>query len=241
MNSIEEIFNLYGGKELFQLVHGTYNSTPERYQVCQLIKNGDTRILDLYVTSNKIVLKDFNFDESELLYNPYSGMDYSFDLLIFAIENKASLDMIKYIVERTPYNNFNYGIRSNKYKFRVPLFHAIANNDFKVADYLISKGADLQYEFRCTVGKVDDPWSCGGLKYCGYTEEDTELDWYLYIGANVINYIREIKKVNEENLKYLEKHGFSYSSFEKADMIREANRDENKEIKERIKKSIFGY
>jgi len=44
--------------------------------------------------------------------------------------------------------------------------------------------------------------------------------------------------VNEENLKYLEKHGFSFSSSFK-NMIKEANRDEGKELAEKLLKEYF--
>ncbi|OUM57994.1 hypothetical protein PIROE2DRAFT_16857 [Piromyces sp. E2] len=237
---IQNIVNQYGGEELFQLVQGTLYTTPEKYQVCRLIKEGNTQILHSFVTNNKISLKDLNFNESRRFYNSfYSEMDYSFDLLVFAIECKAPLDTIKYIVEQTPYNNLNYGIKSNIYKFRVPLFHAIVNNDFKVANYLINKGANLKYEYECPICKVDEPCDYGRLRYCGITDENMELDWILSIKANVVNYIREFKSVNEENLKYLEYHGFSFKPSEKEEMIREANRDERKELAEMLRKTYL--
>ena len=237
---IDELVNSYGGEELFHLVRGTLNTTGEKYQVCKLIKEGDVRILHWYVTNNKVVLKDFNFDESNFYFNTlYNDKDYAFDLLVFAIDCKAPLDIIKYIVDRTPYKNLNYGIKLNMYKFRVPLFHALVKNEFKVADYLISKGANLDYVYKCPVGKVDDPWSTGRLRYCAITDEEDDLNWYLSIRANVLNYLREFKSVNEENLKYLEDHGYSFSPSRKEEMIREANRDEQKEFTERLMKSIL--
>jgi len=124
----------------------------------------------------------------------------------------TSLDMIKYKVEKTPYENLNYGIKLNKYKIRVPLFHALAKNEFKVADYLISQGADLDYVYEYSLGKM--------------------------IFMDVLGYLRELKSVNGENLKYLEDHGFSISSSKKEEMIREANRDEHKEFIERLMKCI---
>ncbi|ORX51531.1 hypothetical protein BCR36DRAFT_351434 [Piromyces finnis] len=81
-----------------------------------------------------------------------------FDILIYAIKNNAFLDIIKYIIEKTPYTELNYGVKEHHKSFKIPLFEAIAKNNFKIADLLIEKGADLNYEYYRSWCKVDDIW-----------------------------------------------------------------------------------
>ncbi|ORX35199.1 hypothetical protein BCR36DRAFT_588525 [Piromyces finnis] len=155
-----------------------------------------------------------------------------FDILIYAIKNNAFLDIIKYIIEKTPYTELNYGVKEHHKSFKIPLFEAIAKNNFKIADLLIEKGADLNYEYYRSWCKVDDIWDYV-FRYCGRTDQDTELDYYHYVNADVFNYLREFDCLNNENYKYLEKKGLSLEI-----SYNQYLDDKRKEIEEREKRRI---
>jgi len=76
--------------------------------------------LNNYINENKINLKDYN--------------SYNFDLLIYAIQNNASIETIQFIIDQCQYENFNYYIeidnldlikyynKENNYFFNYTLF-----------------------------------------------------------------------------------------------------------------------
>ena len=93
-----------------------------------------------YIEENNINLKELKNDK--------------YDILILAIENNASLETIKYIVEKTNYETFNYSIRrkvedfgSSDYVIRYPLNSALANDNYEIASYLIGKKADINFNY----------------------------------------------------------------------------------------------
>jgi len=97
---------------------------------------------------------------------------FNFDLLIYAIENGASEVVIKYIIDQYRKKTLNYAIEKgipnkrpylglftpfnednnkNEYikviKYTTPLLSAIENNNFSVAQYMLSRSAmDINYE-----------------------------------------------------------------------------------------------
>ncbi|ORX81584.1 hypothetical protein BCR32DRAFT_293177 [Anaeromyces robustus] len=187
-------------RELYDLVLNG-NLTNEENNVFRLITDDNVSELDKYLGRNNISLKQINS----------SGDKTGFDVLILALKTKASLDMIKYIVNKTPYKDLNYGLVKDKNNFEVPLFIAIANNDFQVADYLISKGASLEYNFK------SEPWNTGtdyvninksnNLPYYSMEGQGLDLDYYYNINANLLDYLREYKRLNKHNKKYIENKG----------------------------------
>lgn len=106
----------------------------KRYDLFQIIKINDLPELKRYVKKENIQLKDFN--------------SYDYDVLIYAIEcDNISMDIIEYIIEEVGYNDFNYFIRVGlNYEYKTPLYSAIYKRHFKIADYLLEKGAKINYE-----------------------------------------------------------------------------------------------
>ncbi|ORX88194.1 hypothetical protein BCR32DRAFT_273742 [Anaeromyces robustus] len=215
-----------------QKIYSNYNEIENEkinIQNKNLIERGNTDLLHKYIKDKNISLKSLN---STIEFDNYGCLrsDMGFDILIYAIERKAPYDMIRYIVETTPYTDLDYGKVKNKDEFCVPLFTAIGNNDFKVADYLISKGADIHYEFR------SDPWNIGSeynenpskLSYCSIVDENFELDYEYYIRADVVNYLLDYNRLNHENKKYLIKKGVRVNID-----IDELAREKQREIEER--------
>ncbi|KAL6628483.1 ankyrin [Neocallimastix californiae] len=86
----------------------------------------------------------------------------NFDILIYAIENYISDDKIIAIINKYYYDkkkSLNYHIKyvnniysDNKYIFsyneKVPLFSAIMNGKYEIADLLIKLGADINFVFK---------------------------------------------------------------------------------------------
>lgn len=93
-----------------------------------IIKANDIgRLKKYFEKNNKIISNDFN------------------EILIEAIENNASLEIVKFIYDKRIDKNLNYIDNRNSYSEKVPLFIAIGKNNFEVADFLIKKGAKLDY------------------------------------------------------------------------------------------------
>ncbi len=81
-----------------------------------------------YVNNNNIIeLKSYlKTNELSLIYYSYD----EFDFLIYAIENKISYEMVKFIISQ--YSSLNYSIKDSKLKYKSPLLSAIINSSFRV-------------------------------------------------------------------------------------------------------------
>ncbi|ORX87447.1 ankyrin [Anaeromyces robustus] len=102
----------------------------ERNNILKIINKNNISLLRKYVTENNISLISFNNE--------------NFDILIYSIEKKASIEIIKFIINQCKYETFNYYVTEND-KDKVPLYSAIAKNNFIIADFLIKKNADINY------------------------------------------------------------------------------------------------
>jgi len=98
--------------------------------VIGLINKNNIYLLRKYITENNISIKDFNNE--------------NFDILIYAIEKNASLEIIQFIINQCKYESLNYNIIQDN-KSKVPLYTAISRNKFKIADLLIKNNADINY------------------------------------------------------------------------------------------------
>jgi len=106
------------------------------------IKNFFNNINELkkYIEEHRIDLKALNDDE--------------YDVLIDAIENSTSLEVIKYLIEKIDYKTFNYTIEKINYKTfnysikkttHFPLYTAIAYNKYEISNYLLKNEADINF------------------------------------------------------------------------------------------------
>jgi len=99
-----------------------------------------------YIEKNKIELKNLN--------------DKEFDILIYSIVYKAPVKITKYIIENCKYDTFNYS-----FELTNPLFMAIKNELFEIANLLIGKKADINYMVEKDHNIVDYLYYCSGFIY----------------------------------------------------------------------------
>jgi ankyrin repeat protein len=106
------------------------------------------------------------------------GGSDNFDLLIYSIENGASLDILKFFITQGQTTlDLNYTTNHHGQE-KVPLFSALMNNNFSVADLLLQNKADINY--------------------CVNNKEDGDIIHYLFTHASL----------NNKNLKYILNHGY---------------------------------
>ncbi|ORX44720.1 hypothetical protein BCR36DRAFT_228163, partial [Piromyces finnis] len=106
-----------------------------REDIIDLINKNDINNFEKYIKNNYITLKDLN--------------DKSFDILIYSIENNASYEMIKFIIDQCQYETLNYFIVKDGI-FKIPLFYAIIKNNFRVANLLLERKADINFTLNKT-------------------------------------------------------------------------------------------
>jgi len=106
--------------------------TEKRNIIKEIIKKNSVKNLEDCITDYSISLKELN--------------DTTFNVLIYSIEQNTSVDVIKYIIDQCQFKAFNfYIIERNQNK--IPLFCAIANNRFRIADVLLEYKANIN----CTI------------------------------------------------------------------------------------------
>jgi ankyrin repeat protein len=66
------------------------------------------------------------------------------EILIHSIIKNAPLEIIEFILEKKKNINLNFEYKIGNINY-VPLFSAIANNNFIIADKLIKNGANINY------------------------------------------------------------------------------------------------
>ncbi|ORX60949.1 hypothetical protein BCR36DRAFT_439349, partial [Piromyces finnis] len=98
-----------------------------RKSLLEIIQSNDIDSLKHYISTNQIALSNIN--------NDY------FDILIFAIKQNASIEIIKHIIPY--YKTLDYTI----HKYESPLFCAIYNDKFSIVHLLLKKGANFNFIF----------------------------------------------------------------------------------------------
>jgi len=131
-----------------------------RKDIIKLLKRNNLIELKKYITENSIILKNLN--------------NKKFDILITAIECDVSNEIINYIINQVNYSSLNYCLYDEnnkcgkynkfdyyfynennddnecdeyKYNFKknIPLFTAIANNKFDIANLLLQNNANMDF------------------------------------------------------------------------------------------------
>ena len=136
-------------------------------------KNEFTKFKD-YINENKIDLKTIN--------------SYSFDILIYSINNDASKEIIKYIIDQYDNETLNYFIESyndesrycndkNPNQYSTPLLTAIEKNRLDIADLILSHPkTDINFEPNDSVPS---------FIYCKNFLDDKKLKYLLCKGYNL--------------------------------------------------------
>ncbi|KAG4082731.1 hypothetical protein H8356DRAFT_1752817, partial [Neocallimastix lanati (nom. inval.)] len=88
------------------------------------------------INNNEIKELTYSILNKDTIFKDLCNSKYYY--LIFAIESNCSIEMIKLLL---PYfSNLNY-----EYKKKTPLFIAIENHKFDIADLLLKMGAKINY------------------------------------------------------------------------------------------------
>jgi len=139
----------------------------------------------------------------------------SFDILIYAIEHRASQEIIKLILPF--YDTLQYTLDVehasdfyiSKYNKNIeyqglknPLFSAIALNELKIADILINSNADINY----TLKKRGSSYRINIFNYLNYIQTK-----FNKVSGNRSNNDNTLF-INKPNVKYILKHGFNYTN-----------------------------
>jgi len=172
-NPILKIIILKGSKQIQE-------NNEKRKKTFSMIKQNDKNALIRYFNENNIRFEDIN--------------NFDRDILIYAINNDVSIEIIQFLVQKYEECNLslNYGIEfDNRYihkdvklpRFENPLHLAIAKNNFEVANLLIEKGADINFE-------IENMEPIYLYKYHFITHEN--LDFMLNHGFN--KYIHLLKQ-----------------------------------------------
>jgi len=164
----------------------------EKDKVFDIIKRNDLIEFKSYVKKNKFNLKEINNEQ--------------FDLLIYSIENNASSDIINFILNQINYKNLNFFINDKNVR-KNPLFQAIQNNNFEIANLLQKYNAGMNYLF-----------IQNRINY--------DIIYYLYKENNNL--------LNIKNLNYILSHDYDMENLQPDliyDLIKDNNQHSNKILK----------
>ncbi|ORX64730.1 ankyrin [Anaeromyces robustus] len=216
----EKIINMISTK-----YYNESNSVRLRFNRNRYTINKSTFDIDINKKDNSNESNILNVNELKkiLMDNNITELNSSdFDILIYAIENYASVELIKYIIDQyNQYKTLNYSIKNknddSSDKTVTPLIAAINHGNFNIADYLLKKGAKFNYNENYSF-----------LNEIYLTEENIE-----YIFSN--NYSINTANDNNEIIKKILSYSFSYDILETY-----LNCSLIKEKKIKIDDSIYG-
>jgi len=95
--------------------------------------------LSNYIKSNDLENLKKYIEKNSLTVGKLNKGPVNYDILLDAIDNCTSQELIEYCVSL--YDNLNYSFN----KTHVPLYLAVKKNNFKIADMLIKNNADINY------------------------------------------------------------------------------------------------
>ncbi|ORX45986.1 ankyrin, partial [Piromyces finnis] len=101
--------------------------------IMSFIISSDVKRLQNYIKNKNINLNK--------IFNKY---DYINDILKFSIDNNASIKMLNFIIKQWHYEYFDYYIFEKDIKISL-IYYTLLQNKYKIFDFLIKKGADINY------------------------------------------------------------------------------------------------
>lgn len=110
------------------------------------------KIISIIKKNNKNELKNY-IEENEISLNQFNSKN--FDILIVAIENNSSIEIVNYIINEGKYSNLNYYIVEDFLKYKYPFFTALENNNFEIANFLLKNNADVNFYRRDVVNHLN--------------------------------------------------------------------------------------
>jgi len=148
---------------------------------------------------DKFIENDQIFEFKEFIYNNKFSLNYyntnENDILIVSIVNNVSIEFIEFIISlNNTYDTLNY-VNSND---ESPLAMALAHNNFEIANFLLKKGADINYNFN------DDTDIINWLNRHQFLNRNN-LSYILEHNILITNsmLIKTIKNINNELLKLI--------------------------------------
>jgi len=187
-NKIEEFFRVIKNSNNLNLkLKRTFKTYFMKYL---LFKKNDKKELEQFITKNKINLNNFNTKTN--------------DILITAIEYKVKNEIIEYIIKKCHYDTFDYYI-SNKqdHDYYIPIYSAIANNNFSIAKKLLKECADINY---C---KDNNTYDIITYLYLRKRLNTENLKFILNNGYDVENNEILMEWINP-NMKFIQKNDYTF-------------------------------
>jgi len=172
--------------------------------ICEIIKSGNKQKLEEFINKYNIALLHYTDDD--------------FDILVYSIKNNIPIEIIKFIIEKAPYKILDYTIKEDDNLVSTPLFSAIAQNSFQIADLLLEKGANINMTLNCAIGTVKEEEvylnQNSSYKYydVNFNRDCFTHEYSRVIYSNIIQYLCEANAMNSQNIKYLKEHGFNIKS-----------------------------
>jgi len=100
--------------------------------IVELIQNNNIAELNNYIEEKNILLPLFNEQYHE-----------SNDILSMALKHNCSIKTLEFIIKEFKYENLDFNFFDENGDTVTPLYYSLLNNHFKIFDFLLEKGANL--------------------------------------------------------------------------------------------------
>jgi len=121
-------------------INNTITKRTITFEFYRLLQNNDISGMKSFFQKNNLTILDIRDYTKEIVP----------DVLVTAVEQNCSIEMIEYIIEEGVYLDLDYEVDFEEKGFKSPLFTAIKNEFFNIADVLIKHGADINGEIQNT-------------------------------------------------------------------------------------------